>query len=115
MSGTVALTFDDGPDRVWTARVLDVLHRGGARATFFVQARRAVANPELIGAIVKAGREVGFHCLDRVRHTQRSADAPAADLDVGLCLLDGSGLRSRAWRVETSTIPASPATKGRAL
>ena len=34
----VGLTFDDGPDPVFTPRVLEVLERFGHRATFFVVA-----------------------------------------------------------------------------
>src|ERR1700744_4331958 len=33
--GEVALTFDDGPDPAITPRVLDVLDRHGAKASFF--------------------------------------------------------------------------------
>jgi peptidoglycan/xylan/chitin deacetylase (PgdA/CDA1 family) len=33
MTGKVALTFDDGPDPVWTPLVLDALAAAGARAT----------------------------------------------------------------------------------
>jgi peptidoglycan/xylan/chitin deacetylase (PgdA/CDA1 family) len=40
----VALTLDDGPDPVVTPRVLDVLARHGARATFFVIGERARAD-----------------------------------------------------------------------
>ena len=36
----VALTFDDGPDTVQTARVLDRLKAHGAKATFFVLGER---------------------------------------------------------------------------
>ena len=35
-SGTIYLTFDDGPDPQWTPRILDVLASADARATFFV-------------------------------------------------------------------------------
>ncbi|MEU6221654.1 polysaccharide deacetylase family protein, partial [Streptomyces sp. NPDC047022] len=31
---TIALTFDDGPDPVWTPRILDVLRRNHVHATF---------------------------------------------------------------------------------
>lgn len=42
------LTFDDGPDPVWTPRLLDALADGAARATFFPIASRAAAQPELV-------------------------------------------------------------------
>ena len=32
----VALTFDDGPDPQWTPKILDVLKRENAKATFFI-------------------------------------------------------------------------------
>ena len=30
----IFLTFDDGPDPIWTPRILEALHRSQARATF---------------------------------------------------------------------------------
>src|SRR6185436_2618560 len=42
----VALTFDDGPHPVHTPRVLDVLEKAGARATFFVIGRKVEAHPD---------------------------------------------------------------------
>src|SRR5436305_1961463 len=41
VTGRVALTFDDGPDRQHTAEVLTLLDSRGHRGTFFVIGRRA--------------------------------------------------------------------------
>jgi peptidoglycan/xylan/chitin deacetylase (PgdA/CDA1 family) len=57
----LALTFDDGPDPRWTARVLDVLEAHGVRATFFLVGERAERAPELVRRMVAAGHEVGNH------------------------------------------------------
>ena len=38
----VALTFDDGPSRTITPKILDILSRHGAKATFFVVGENAV-------------------------------------------------------------------------
>jgi peptidoglycan/xylan/chitin deacetylase (PgdA/CDA1 family) len=57
----VALTFDDGPDPVFTPRILDVLAQFGARATFFVIGKQAEQHPGIIQAIANAGHEVGNH------------------------------------------------------
>lgn len=59
--GAIALTFDDGPDPTTTPRVLDLLARHGARATFFVVGRRAAAHPDLVRRIVAEGHAVGSH------------------------------------------------------
>jgi peptidoglycan/xylan/chitin deacetylase (PgdA/CDA1 family) len=58
---TVALTFDDGPDPVFTPRVLDILAQFGVRATFFVIGKRAEQHPKIICTIAGAGHEVGNH------------------------------------------------------
>ncbi|MFB9236671.1 glycosyltransferase [Plantactinospora siamensis] len=58
---TIALTFDDGPDPVWTPRVLDVLRRHGVPATFFVIGSEVVRHPRLARRIVADGNEVGAH------------------------------------------------------
>lgn len=59
----VALTFDDGPDPASTPPLLRTLARHGVKATFFVIGDRAEAHPELIGAILSQGHEVGNHSL----------------------------------------------------
>jgi peptidoglycan-N-acetylglucosamine deacetylase len=53
----VALTFDDGPDPVYTPQVLRLLERHGARATFFMVGEAASRHPDLVRA-VSAGRHV---------------------------------------------------------
>jgi peptidoglycan-N-acetylglucosamine deacetylase len=98
MAGTICLTFDDGPDPVWTPRILTALRRRTSRATFFVQARRAEEHRDLIEAMLDEGHEVGFHCLDHIRHSQRSADGVESDLTSGLDMLSGLGTQARAWR-----------------
>ena len=59
--GAVALTFDDGPDPRWTPRVLDVLRRYHAHATFFVIGSKVNEHPELVRRIVAEGHELGVH------------------------------------------------------
>lgn len=65
-AGTVALTFDDGPDPVFTPQILDVLARHGARATFFVVGSKVNEHPELARRIVAEGHEIGVHTFSHV-------------------------------------------------
>jgi peptidoglycan/xylan/chitin deacetylase (PgdA/CDA1 family) len=58
---TVYLTFDDGPDRVHTPPLLDLLRAEGVKATFFVVGRCAAACPDLIRRMVEEGHAVGHH------------------------------------------------------
>jgi cellulose synthase/poly-beta-1,6-N-acetylglucosamine synthase-like glycosyltransferase/peptidoglycan/xylan/chitin deacetylase (PgdA/CDA1 family) len=59
--GTLALTFDDGPDPTWTPQVLDVLARHKAHATFFVIGSRVNEYPDLTRRIIAEGHELGVH------------------------------------------------------
>jgi peptidoglycan/xylan/chitin deacetylase (PgdA/CDA1 family) len=59
--GEVAITIDDGPDPEVTPRVLEILARHGAQATFFCIGERALAHPEIVRDIVRAGHAVENH------------------------------------------------------
>ena len=54
-------TFDDGPTSALTARLLDVLDRFDARATFFMVGRHADRDPGLTRAVADAGHTLGNH------------------------------------------------------
>ncbi|GAA2815236.1 polysaccharide deacetylase family protein [Kribbella solani] len=58
------LTFDDGPQHVWTPRVLAVLRKHNAHATFFVLGIQVAQFPELVTAERAAGHRVGNHTFD---------------------------------------------------
>ncbi len=57
----VWLTLDDGPDPLHTPRMLEILRRFEAQATFFVIGRRAAQFPQLIEAIRAAGHTIANH------------------------------------------------------
>ena len=65
----VSLTFDDGPDPVGTARILDVLRDRKVRATFFVVGSRVRAHAELAQRILAEGHEIGCHSDTHSRWT----------------------------------------------
>ncbi len=58
---TIVLTFDDGPSREWTPKVLDILREQGVHAAFFVVGSAVVREPRLLERIVAEGHEVGNH------------------------------------------------------
>ncbi|WP_245958711.1 bifunctional polysaccharide deacetylase/glycosyltransferase family 2 protein [Microbacterium bovistercoris] len=61
--GSLALTFDDGPDPVWTPRILDVLEAHGVHATFFLVGTAAAEHPDIVRRIIAEGHEIGTHTL----------------------------------------------------
>lgn len=56
-----ALSLDDGPDPALTPRVLEVLARYDARASFFLIGSRARRHPGLVRRILDEGHEVANH------------------------------------------------------
>src|SRR5690606_1766291 len=60
-SRTVALTFDDGPHPVPTRRVLEMLGRRGAKATFFLVGHKVEQYPDVVREIAQAGHALGLH------------------------------------------------------
>jgi peptidoglycan/xylan/chitin deacetylase (PgdA/CDA1 family) len=59
--GSVALTFDDGPDPEFTPRVLEILRAKKVAAAFFVVGESARAHPDLVARIDADGHVVGNH------------------------------------------------------
>ncbi|HWE87494.1 MAG TPA: glycosyltransferase [Terracidiphilus sp.] len=57
----VALSFDDGPDPKWTPRILDILKREHAHATFMMIGEEAQQNIGLMQRVVREGNEIGNH------------------------------------------------------
>jgi peptidoglycan/xylan/chitin deacetylase (PgdA/CDA1 family) len=59
--GCVALTFDDGPDPVYTPKLLDLLREKGVKATFFVVGKRADQHPEIVRRAWDEGHLIANH------------------------------------------------------
>lgn len=97
-AGEVFLTFDDGPDLVWTVQVLEALAEAEAVATFFVVAPRVRAHPGVVERILCGGHRVEFHCEEHVRHTERGREEVRRDVEEGLGALEAAGVRARLWR-----------------
>ena len=90
------LTFDDGPDPVWTPRILDALRAAALRATFFVIAPRAQAHPTLVRRAQAEGHDVQLH-LHPAPHLRFA--------EVALLSRDVSGARSHLDEA-LSVVPA---------
>jgi nucleoside-diphosphate-sugar epimerase/peptidoglycan/xylan/chitin deacetylase (PgdA/CDA1 family) len=57
----IALTIDDGPDSVYTPRILDIFRDHGVKATFFVVGGAAEQYPDIVVRMKKEGHDVGSH------------------------------------------------------
>ncbi|MFN6964377.1 MAG: glycosyltransferase [Pyrinomonadaceae bacterium] len=59
--GKIVLTFDDGPDPVYTPKILDILREKNVKATFFIVGENGQSNPTLVKRIADDGHEIGNH------------------------------------------------------
>jgi peptidoglycan-N-acetylglucosamine deacetylase len=71
----VVLTFDDGPDAAYTPKILDILAKYEAKATFFEIGKNVKKHPELSKRIHDAGHSVQNHTWTHadLRHLSATA------------------------------------------
>ncbi len=88
----VALTFDDGPSPIYTPKILALLQRYHAHATFFVQGDHLEKYPWVARAALLGGNEIGNHSFSHPRFTkvdqsfrERELERTAVDLDLAGC------------------------------
>ena len=66
----IALTFDDGPHPIYTAKLLEGLKERGVVATFFVTGANAKLYPELVLQMKIDGHTIGNHTYHHVQLSQ---------------------------------------------
>jgi peptidoglycan/xylan/chitin deacetylase (PgdA/CDA1 family) len=71
----IAITFDDGPDRIVTPRVLKTLAANNVHATFFVVGQQVKRNPDLLRRVAAAGHAIESHSYT---HPQQASESSAA-------------------------------------
>jgi peptidoglycan/xylan/chitin deacetylase (PgdA/CDA1 family)/glycosyltransferase involved in cell wall biosynthesis len=104
--GTIALTFDDGPDPTWTPRLLEVLRRHRARATFFVVGAHAAQHPRLTRRMRSEGHELGVHTYTHVDMAAAPAWRDRLELSLTQRVLAGTvGVHTRLLRMPYSATP----------
>nr|WP_246237355.1 bifunctional polysaccharide deacetylase/glycosyltransferase family 2 protein [Halovulum dunhuangense] len=111
---TLVLTFDDGPDPVYTPRILDVLRAEGVRATFFLIGQSALKHPDIVRRIVAEGHDIGVHTflhpdISRISDLRMHFELHASQL----LLADIAGVNTNLFRAPYG-IDETPATAGAA-
>ena len=76
----IALTYDDGPSRNATPRILATLANHNARATFFMVASRIEKNTDIVRQMTVQGSEVGNHTFNHIAMNKASSEDYAAQL-----------------------------------
>ncbi len=84
----VILTFDDGPDPIYTPPILDILKREKVPAVFFVIGIQGENNIPLLQRIYKEGHEIGNHTFTHPNIALVSADRAAKEMETTRLLIE---------------------------
>ncbi|MFI0736849.1 polysaccharide deacetylase family protein [Streptomyces sp. NPDC021100] len=98
----VNITIDDGPDPVWTPKVLDLLRRNDVKATFCMIGPRAKEYPSLVKKVVAEGHRLCDHSMDHNTSMDKRPESYQASqiLDAQKLIEDaaGDGVKVRYYR-----------------
>jgi peptidoglycan-N-acetylglucosamine deacetylase len=76
----IAITFDDGPHPQYTPRLLEILKKYNAKATFFLVGEMAEKSPDLVKAEFAAGHNIGNHTYHHVNLTKVTKEDVAIEI-----------------------------------
>jgi peptidoglycan-N-acetylglucosamine deacetylase len=68
----VAITFDDGPNPVYTPQVLEIFSEAKGKATFFMIGEQMKSHPEVVKQVRDQGHEIGNHTFTHPKLSQLS-------------------------------------------
>lgn len=71
----IALTFDDGPHKTCTPKLLDGLKERGVHATFFLMGENIAGNEGLVRRMQEEGHLIGNHSYRHIQLTKAGEDA----------------------------------------
>jgi peptidoglycan/xylan/chitin deacetylase (PgdA/CDA1 family) len=95
----IAITFDDGPNPVFTPQILDLFQKHNAKATFFTLGINLEQHPETAKLIVEGGHELGNHSYSHPYLTQIDLETQWTELERTAQLIEGiAGRKPTAFR-----------------
>ena len=104
----IAITFDDGPARSNTTRLLDILKERNIPATFFVISGKATSNASLLRRMVSEGHEIGNHTISHPNLAKFSDAKVRRELDgCHKAIVDACGVAPTIFRPPYGAIKSS--------
>lgn len=86
--GEVVITFDDGPLRPNTRRVLKALKDHCTKATFFMVGRMAVADPAMVREVAAQGHTIASHTWTHKNLKRWSKGRAKGEIELGISTIE---------------------------
>lgn len=93
----IALSYDDGPEKNLTPKLLELLAEHNIKVTFFPIGKNIERHPQIIEKIIAAGHEIGCHGYNHINALKAPWEA-IADIKLGLKSLSSFNTTCRFFR-----------------
>ncbi len=90
-SNTIYLTFDDGPNTIYTPQILKILKDNEAKTTFFVTGNQVTTREAIVRQIKADGHLIGNHTWSHVALTGLSTAGVNNELSLARLKINGAG------------------------
>lgn len=97
-------TFDDGPIPELTPKVLEILRKYDAKATFFMVGDNVQKYPEIMEAVQKEGHVVGNHSFNHIKGWKVKNDVYFANIAKAKAIIPSSLFRPPYGQITLSQI-----------
>ncbi len=77
----ISLTFDDGPDPIYTPQILKILEENQVKSTFFTVGKQIVRFPEVARMMAESGQEIANHTYSHPYLDHISSDLLKSELE----------------------------------
>lgn len=94
----IALTFDDGIDKIYTEELLDLLGDHKIKATFFIVANTIEDNLSTLARMVKEGHSIGLHSLEHKDALLKGFFYTRRDFRESMKIVEKYGLKVKYYR-----------------
>lgn len=98
------ITFDDGPHHSITPKVLEILRRYNAKATFFCVGNNVQKNMDVVKMIKDDGHSLGGHAFNHEKGWNTKTDDYVASVEKTNALLDTTLFRPPHGRISFSQV-----------
>ena len=104
----IAITFDDGPHKDNTPRLLDMLKKRNIKATFYVVGDMIKYNPQILARTVQEGHEIGNHTVTHGTLSRMSTSSLHRELaNAHQMIVEVTGIAPRTMRPPGGAIKSS--------